>query len=194
MKSSWKTTVFGLLGACGGAVALLDGLPHWLALAAKVAAALGVAGIGFAARDNDKSSEDVGAKPAPGPGSVAAVLLAGCLLAFMISGCQSTPQRIVFNTLDAPAVTVDHAMTAWGDYVRQFHPPVGQEQAVERAFAKYQAAMVLAIDAAQSWITLTTANSTNAPPALLKSQQAQQAASQALGDLVQLISQFGAKL
>jgi len=63
---SWKTTVMGvcaILTAVAGAVKLLvDGdpatNPDWTATLAAVAAGIGL----IAARDNDKSSESVGAK------------------------------------------------------------------------------------------------------------------------------------
>jgi len=56
------TTWFGLAAGAGASVALIPGIPEWLSITAKVVAAIGVAGIGVSARDNGKSSEDVGAK------------------------------------------------------------------------------------------------------------------------------------
>jgi len=63
---SWKTTVFGIcaiLTAVAGAVKLLVDNdpatnPDWTAVCAAVAAGIGL----IAARDNNKSSESVGAK------------------------------------------------------------------------------------------------------------------------------------
>lgn len=60
---SWQTTTFGILGAVGSAVALVEGLPAWVYPVGKLLTALGVAGLGMAARDHDKSSEDAGIKP-----------------------------------------------------------------------------------------------------------------------------------
>lgn len=60
--NSTVTTWFGLAAGAGAAVAIIPGIPPWLATAAKVVAAIGMAGVGVAARDNGKSSEDVGAK------------------------------------------------------------------------------------------------------------------------------------
>lgn len=68
---SWKTTVFGLMAAIGGAVltGLATGfidpgdLPKWVKGVAGLLSVIGTAGIGFFARDNNKTSEDVGAKP-----------------------------------------------------------------------------------------------------------------------------------
>ncbi len=57
-----KTTVAGLLAACGAAVALLPGLPAWLETTGKVCAAVGTAAMGFFARDNSTTDEDAGAK------------------------------------------------------------------------------------------------------------------------------------
>ena len=66
MKNSWKTTTAGIaaiLCAITGAVGLmLDGKPDtnpdWTAVIAAVTAGIGL----IAARDNDKSSEDVSVK------------------------------------------------------------------------------------------------------------------------------------
>lgn len=64
---SWKTTLCGILGAIAGAITLVaqpmldadpNTVPQWGTFAAAAAAALGL----VFARDNDKSSEDVGAK------------------------------------------------------------------------------------------------------------------------------------
>jgi len=111
--------------------------------------------------------------------------------------CTSTPQRIAFNVESAGAVTVDSAMTAWGDYVRQFHPPAAQEATVKALYEKYQAVMLEAIDA--STLLAMTAKqpaSTVADIAAVKarSDAASQAEANALSDLVGAIRTFGAKL
>ncbi len=63
--NSWRTTIAGLMAACGVSVALTPGLPAWITIAGKVVAAVGTGAIGFFARDNGKSDEDAGAKPKP---------------------------------------------------------------------------------------------------------------------------------
>lgn len=61
MSKSWKTTLFGCLGAVG--VFLMNQKdPAWLSIVGQILGAIGTAGIGMTARDNDKTSEDVGAK------------------------------------------------------------------------------------------------------------------------------------
>jgi hypothetical protein len=60
---SWKTSLFGLLSAFGTSVILVDGLPPWAVLSAKICTAVGVAGMGLFARDNNVSSEMAGVKP-----------------------------------------------------------------------------------------------------------------------------------
>lgn len=64
---SWKTTLCGILGAVAAAITLVaqplldadpNTVPQWGAFLAAAAAALGL----VLARDNDKSSEDVGLK------------------------------------------------------------------------------------------------------------------------------------
>lgn len=66
MKGSWKTTAFGILSALGIIATqvsyLLDADPATVFSLEAVFAALGVIGIGFFARDNNVSSEQVGAK------------------------------------------------------------------------------------------------------------------------------------
>lgn len=63
---SWKTTILGLLGAIAllipQVIAVLDDDPATQFSLAAVIAALGIGGTGIAARDNNQSSEQVGAK------------------------------------------------------------------------------------------------------------------------------------
>jgi hypothetical protein len=66
-KTSWKTTVGGLLTAIGGAVlgseiAIGFSPPQWVSLLALIAAAAGPVLLGGAARDNGVSSEEARAK------------------------------------------------------------------------------------------------------------------------------------
>lgn len=68
-KKSWKTTIAGwaavLAAVANAAVALLDGNPETTFDVQTIIASLAAVGIGFGlikARDNDVSSEDVGAK------------------------------------------------------------------------------------------------------------------------------------
>lgn len=66
LKGSWKTTAIGILGGivilANQAIAFLDTDPETVFSFGQVAAALGMFGIGIFSRDNDKSSEEVGAK------------------------------------------------------------------------------------------------------------------------------------
>jgi hypothetical protein len=61
--TSWKTTVGGLLMAAG--MSVLDNPDPRIHLAAKVCEALGAALLGMSARDNNVTSEQAGAAPAP---------------------------------------------------------------------------------------------------------------------------------
>lgn len=58
---SWKTTLCGVAGAIGTYL-LTETAPSWLPILGKFLVGLSVAGVGFFARDNDKTSEDVNAK------------------------------------------------------------------------------------------------------------------------------------
>lgn len=59
---SWKTTTWGIVAAIGSGLSQVKE-PSWIGLLGQVMAAAGLAGVGIAARDNDKSSEDVNVKP-----------------------------------------------------------------------------------------------------------------------------------
>jgi len=67
MMKSWKTTVCGILGVVTAGITLIatplldadpETLPNWGAFGAAIAAALGL----IFARDNDRTSEQAGAK------------------------------------------------------------------------------------------------------------------------------------
>src|SRR5437870_8764850 len=100
-------------------------------------------------------------------------------------GCKSA-EKVAYQATSTAQITVDAAMTAWGDWVGQGKATVDQERAVKSAYLKYQAAAVTVIDAAKS----VSGSPTNAPAFNL----AVTAASAALGDLVNLLKQFGVKL
>ncbi len=126
---------------------------------------------------------------------LAILLTAGLGLAAGLTGtgCQTT-----YKAEKAADITVTAAMTAWGDYVAQFHPPVEQEQKVKAAFEKYQAAQILAVDATKAMFDLTATNGISDPTATsvakAKVSQASASAAGALADLVALIQSFGVKI
>ena len=60
--NSNKTTWSGLIAGAGLLLQQTPGIPHWLAVVAGIAAGFGAMATGVSARDNDKSSEDVGLK------------------------------------------------------------------------------------------------------------------------------------
>jgi len=206
MKSSYKTTTFGLMAALGTAVTtahaagMIHDLPKWLGTAAELATVLGIGGIGFFARDNDKTSEDVGAKNTPtAPGRQApllsigfALLLCGAGMCFAFTGCQSTPQRIAYNTVAAPVITLDEAMRAFADYAKE-HPLTAQQMSHARViYGRAQAAELLAIDTAK--IASAAASGPNGVQAALRSQQAQQQFASALADLLTFLRALGVKI
>jgi len=94
---SWKTSLCGVLALIGALI------PQFYPAQSRHGAFLAAFAVGLGlifARDNDKSSEDVGAKPA---GKIIPVLFLGGLLAFSLTGCSfvrvSDPQtgHIVIN-------------------------------------------------------------------------------------------------
>lgn len=70
MKSSWKTTVGGVVAALGSAMTaafLFGGVPQWVGAVGAGLTSLSIAWIGIVARDNDVTSEQAGAAPLPLP-------------------------------------------------------------------------------------------------------------------------------
>ena len=62
MKGSWKTTLFGILAAIGTGLSQTQPSDSWLGVSGVLLAMVGTGGLGMVARDNNKSSEAVGAK------------------------------------------------------------------------------------------------------------------------------------
>ena len=123
--------------------------------------------------------------------ATAAALVAAMALIFM--GCKLGPQRAAYNALAGTEITVDHAMQLWGSYVAEFHPPAAQEQLVDDAYEKYQAAESEAIDATRLIIALTASGS-DASAAQARALKASSAAAAALGDLINLLRNFNVKI
>jgi hypothetical protein len=59
---SWKTTLAGAVSALGVYLTNATGVPEWLHIVGQVLQGAGVFLLGTAARDNNKSSEAVGAQ------------------------------------------------------------------------------------------------------------------------------------
>jgi len=115
----------------------------------------------------------------------------------LLPACNTTPQQAAYEAATGVQVSVDVAMTAWGDYVKQFHPSDQARAQVKAAYEKYQACAVAVIDAEQ--LVESLASSTNSPPGVIldanaKNTDAATVASQALADLVALVRQFGVKI
>lgn len=115
----------------------------------------------------------------------APVILVGCT-----GGCASNDA--VSKISGTAKVSADAAMRTWGQYVKQFHPPAEQEQAVKDAFEKYQAAQVLMLNAAIAYREAEAAGG-DKTAAQAKLDSATAGISAALGDLVTLLTKFGVK-
>lgn len=70
--SSWQTTVSGIISLVGVILLAIPG-PAWLREMALYMIGIGGGGVGLLARDNKKTSEQVGAPAAPARGTVLAV-------------------------------------------------------------------------------------------------------------------------
>lgn len=204
---SWKTTLGGAITALGVslmAAAQLDWTTaaekHTFLLIGFILMALGTFLTGLFARDNDKTSEQVRAGQAKAPGLsgpavllVAFLLLAGSVAGIVtLTGCQSPPQRIAYNAVDAPAVTVQQGLKLWDDWVGTHDVPVEQIRKVQAAYQKWQACAKLEWDAAHAYSQCV--GTTNSAAALLKSQLASGNASQAAADFLALLRAFGVKV
>ncbi len=122
------------------------------------------------------------------------LMLLGCL-ALSAPGCASQG-KAAFTASSATQVTVDTAMTAWGDYVKQYGATVHKRAKVKALYIRYQNTIVNVIDAEE---VLTALSTTNSPQGTLKTAQDRQtaalaASSQALLDLVATLQSFGVKL
>lgn len=152
---SWKTTVFGLMGAIGAAVLgalsekLIDPttLPSWVRSVAALMSVIGTAGVGVFARDNNKTSEQVNAgKPGGGLGGGVVGLVFLLLLALVVwagAGCKS-PEVAAYRSLGTISITVKGTMDAWGQYCRDGHATEQQVAEVGSIYRQYQRAMRVA--------------------------------------------------
>lgn len=109
----------------------------------------------------------------------------------VIAGCASPPQRVAFNTVSVPVTTADQAMTIWGDYVKQFHPPAATERKVLAAYRKVKAAELAAIDSAHA--AANAMGSTNLTASVTTQLQSPEV-SQALSELLELMRSIGVKI
>lgn len=107
------------------------------------------------------------------------------------SGCAS--KQAVYRTSSTAKVTADVAMRSWGAYVKQFHPPVEQEQKVNDAFGNYQAAQLLLLDSAIAY-RQAEASGGDKTAAQAKLDAAVAGAGAALTNLLGLLQSFGLKL
>lgn len=125
---------------------------------------------------------------------LAAVILCGLIP--LVPSC-STANTVAYKSVTTTQVTVEAAMTGWGDWIQDqaikgTPVPMEQRAKVKAAYERYQAAAVLVTDAGMGY---TRANgTTNAPTAQAALNVAIQVAGASLSDLVNLIRSFGIKL
>jgi len=117
---------------------------------------------------------------------------AGIALVASVTGCK-TANTAAYKVTGTAVVTVDTAMKAWGDYVRDNHPSVEQEQRVKDAYEKYQAA-ALAVTTAGAAHARVLAAQGDATGPLTTLNAAIAIASASLSDLIAAIQRFGIKL
>lgn len=110
----------------------------------------------------------------------------------LLTGCASA-EKAAYTATSATYTTVDAAMTAWGAYVAQFHPGVNMESAVKRTYEQYQAAARGVADAGLAYRKAVDAGG-DATGVKASLDQALAVASSALGNLVNILAQFGIQL
>ena len=128
------------------------------------------------------------AEPAPNP--LLSLFLGALLLltAVVPAGCQSTPNRVAYDTVASTTTDVNAAVQGWWDYKAQFPNRVSAaaDARVRNAYERYQAAMKIVLDAYTAAGGWPTGTNTNAFPGLLANALADAATGEA--DLLQLIS------
>ena len=126
----------------------------------------------------------------PKAGGVALLAALG-VASFLFTGCAGTPVTVAYKAAGATDVTVQAALAAYDQFAKNNETTPAQNEAVQNAFLKYQAAYAVLCDAGS---VASAASGTNAPAASLALTQAQANATQTLADLVNLIQSFGVKL
>jgi hypothetical protein len=153
--TSWKTTLFGLISGLGAGILgaymvdpkLLAPFPAWLPGLGVLLSSIGTACLGLAARDNNKTSEDVGASVSPPsapprtgpslPGSVLFLALAAVLPAALVSCGTLDPagvyagDKVLYDADQTIAISYDtlHVFVQWEFDNRQTlasHPEIKQ--------------------------------------------------------------------
>jgi len=172
----------------------------WWKIDQSVYLALTAAAVAFLRAAVAKGPDDSTPAPTAATGGSAAMklplMLAFCSLALMtaVIGCNTTPQKVTYQSAGTAVVSVDTAMNLWGAYVAANHPGITQELAVQSAYQKYQAAMATACDAGAIYAASSVTNSSGSSQTSLALQQAIASAGKELVDLENLIASFGVKL
>lgn len=109
------------------------------------------------------------------------ILLTALAVPLTFTGC-GTPAAKTTQAAGSVAITVDAAMSAWGEWVRAGKATVPQRIKVRDAYAKYQGAMAVAETIAKTAI--------GAPQNEASYETALRAVSAASSDLVALVSTF----
>jgi len=115
------------------------------------------------------------------PGATIGLVLLLGLSGATLSGC-ATAQQTAYKSEGAAIITVDAAMSAWGDYVRAGKADAITQAKVKQAYDLYFKAMQVNRDATLAYV----ANKTDAGPA----QASLIAVSASAGDLIALVQQI----
>ncbi len=119
--------------------------------------------------------------------------VSGLAMVGLVTGCK-TANTAAYKGTGAVVVTVDAAMSAWGDYVSANHPSVDKEQKVKAAYDKYKAAALVVTTAGAAHAKALATQGADPTTAQTALNTAIAISSAALGELIALLQQLGVKI
>ena len=112
-------------------------------------AALALAFLRSAVANVGTEEQPVAIKPASTAGTGASALIAILFAGALVAGCTSSQQRVAFNTLYSVEQTTTAAVDAYDSQVIKGSVPTNDVPRVSAAFNTFQAAFLIALDAAR---------------------------------------------
>lgn len=122
---------------------------------------------------------------------MAALMIGPCLT----TGCQSTPQRVIYNAQQTTQTTVETLMGLWDLKVQRGEATLGQERKIKFALDKYRKTALFAHDLVDAYIRIAAEsdNTSTAADIKLKADTAAKEAVTALQELIDVLAEYGVK-